>query len=516
MPRIRKDVWKLPASDKTLEWYGKAVNVLRSRPLTDANSWRYLAAMHGANEQLWGDAGYLSDGARFPNPRPTSPAWNQCQHQSWFFLPWHRGYLAAFEAIVRDVIAGLPGGPQDWSLPYWNYNDATNPHRLEMPPAFAEANLADGSPNGLYVERRYGDGDGVLLDNDRINLRPAMLSHRFAGVETGSTSGFGGPSTPFWHGGGTGGILEGEPHNNVHGMVGGGTRDRNGTIVLGLMSRPDTAALDPIFWLHHANIDRLWAVWLQRNPAQNANPADTNWLNGPMDIKFTMPKVNGTSFQFSPKDLLETTVPGLDYTYEDLSDPFPGQSRLLERMVAFNASPTILAAAKSITPMPQPTELVGAYTQPLKLGPAPVSASVPLDKAPHAKMLLNLADSFSATTPKPPDRVFVNVENIRGANDAASFFVYVNLPDGADPKKNLDHRARAFTLFGVAEATKTDGPHAGNGLTEVVEITEVVDRLQAGGKLDPDRIKVTLVPATDVQLQDNITVGAISVYRQGQ
>ena len=26
----------------------------------------------------------------------------------------------------------------------------------------------------------------------------------------------------------------------------------------------ETAGLDPLFWLHHANIDRLWEVWLNQ------------------------------------------------------------------------------------------------------------------------------------------------------------------------------------------------------------------------------------------------------------
>src|SRR5204863_182034 len=54
-----------------------------------------------------------------PPTVPTSPLpvsgnqnlyWNQCQHQSWFFLPWHRGYLMALEAQLRKDIVSL-GGP---------------------------------------------------------------------------------------------------------------------------------------------------------------------------------------------------------------------------------------------------------------------------------------------------------------------------------------------------------------------------------------------------------------------
>lgn len=51
-------------------------------------------------------------------------------------------------------------------------------------------------------------------------------------------------------------------HNTVHGLV-GGTGDR-----FGHMGNPAIAAFDPIFWLHHTNIDRLLAIWqgLRKNP----------------------------------------------------------------------------------------------------------------------------------------------------------------------------------------------------------------------------------------------------------
>lgn len=45
--RERKNVYKLPASDKTLEWYGKAVIAMKNKPTTDPRSWNYQAAIHG-------------------------------------------------------------------------------------------------------------------------------------------------------------------------------------------------------------------------------------------------------------------------------------------------------------------------------------------------------------------------------------------------------------------------------------------------------------------------------------
>ncbi|KAK4862915.1 hypothetical protein LT330_010745 [Penicillium expansum] len=47
-------------------------------------------------------------------------------------------------------------------------------------------------------------------------------------------------------------------HNNIHGWVGG---DFNGH-----MSQIPVATFDPIFWLHHCNIDRIFALWQALNP----------------------------------------------------------------------------------------------------------------------------------------------------------------------------------------------------------------------------------------------------------
>ena len=80
--------------------------------------------------------------------------WNQCQHITWYFLPWHRGYLDAFEQIVRDAVVKL-GGPADWALPYWNYSEDAG-ERLSCRSAFANATLPGGGKNFLHVTRRYG------------------------------------------------------------------------------------------------------------------------------------------------------------------------------------------------------------------------------------------------------------------------------------------------------------------------------------------------------------------------
>ncbi|MGE0536393.1 MAG: multicopper oxidase domain-containing protein [Pirellulales bacterium] len=62
--------------------------------------------------------------------------------------------------------------------------------------------------------------------------------------------------------------LEAGPHDAVHGLVGG--IDAQG--VPGDMASVSTSAFDPIFWSHHANLDRLWNVWLAQSGHENPDP----------------------------------------------------------------------------------------------------------------------------------------------------------------------------------------------------------------------------------------------------
>ena len=84
--------------------YANAVKAMQARPASDPTSWTFQSAIHGA----------------YAAPPPGAD-WNQCQHQGWFFLPWHRMYLYFFERIVRAAVVAA-GGPADFAIPYWNYD----------------------------------------------------------------------------------------------------------------------------------------------------------------------------------------------------------------------------------------------------------------------------------------------------------------------------------------------------------------------------------------------------------
>ncbi len=211
------------------------------------------------------------------------------------------------------------------------------------------------------------------------------------------------------------------------------------------------AGLDPIFYLHHANIDRMWAVW-NANPT-DTNPTDPNWLNGPAavgDRDFVMPMPDGSSWVYTPQQM--NSLNQLDYTYDSL--PQPGapapptglsvQVRLAQRLTrlgATAAATNVMEGAQVITGTN--LELVGASQQAVPIKGSGATADVKLSADVRRKVSASLS---MASESAPPDRIFLNLENIRGTHDAAVLSVYLNLPEGARPSDHPELLAVAMAL----------------------------------------------------------------------
>ena len=253
-----------PAAAQDIKVYAEGVRLMKARSTADRDDpigWEYQSRMHGRP-----GAGELEPG----EPKD----WSNCQHGTWFFLPWHRMYLLQFERIIRSLTS------EDFNLPYWDYADAGE---LKIPPAFAKTT----SP--LFVRGR--------------TLRPGTRLARSTWPLSGTFEAVGGrQSTKPEHLGEFPGSLELNPHNPVHGRVGG---------VMGDFQSP----LDPLFWIHHCNIDRLWAVWL--GLPNRKNPTATSWAN----TKFDFPDADAASGRKSYRIKDVATLAKAGYTYDDLDLP---------------------------------------------------------------------------------------------------------------------------------------------------------------------------------------------------
>lgn len=507
MLKIRRSVYENGGTfaNPTLFWYAIGVRELQKRGLDSVVSWRFMAAIHGIHPGLWAHYGYLQQGEPLPSSADQQLYWEQCQHGSWYFLPWHRGYIWSIEAILREAIVDQDG-PDDWAMPYWDYSDASEPQARVLPPAFSRPDMPDGSPNALFVSERFGRGSTPIRIPSRDVSLQALASTRF--TAQGQFRGFGGGKTGFSNSGRDGGTLESLPHNPVHVDIGG--QNQNGP---GLMSDPATAALDPIFWAHHANIDRLWSVW---NKQGRSNPTDAAWLSGPMNRQFVVPNTDGSEFNFMPSDMLDTQALPLEYEYDHL-----------HAAAQANAAPVTRGATRSrgveaTVADSKPASLIGANEASLAITGGRSRSRVQLESAPMDSVVRGRSAALSRPTrgapiaaadPAPRQHVMLNLENIRAKQDGYIIDVYVDLPEDADPREREDLFAGSVALFGARQASDPDQPHAGMGLSEVFDITNIVENLADDDGFDPSAISVELVPRSDVEGAD-ISVERISVYLQ--
>ena len=148
------------------------------------------------------------------------------QHGTERFLPWHRVFLRVLEQELQTV-------HPDVTIPYWDWAD---PKEETFPAWLAGYTPTVPMPSPLApVTVSRSPGTPADLATLASNLPTIMGYGNFASF-TGS--------------------LE-SVHGGVHVWVGG------------TMSFISTAPADPIFWMHHANIDRLWWQWQQAHPGVN-------------------------------------------------------------------------------------------------------------------------------------------------------------------------------------------------------------------------------------------------------
>lgn len=438
-PFLRVDIWNIPPTDPIVDWYGKAVAAMQAKPSSDPTSWAYQAAIHGTM-------------ASSPLPQ-----WNECRHATWFFVSWHRMYLYYFERIVRAQVIAL-GGPSDWALPFWDYDGGGT--RNTLPTAFRNALRPDGTPNPLFVNfRRPAINAGAGLPSTITSPTFALARTLFSGpAEFGG--GITSAAAAFWS---QTGRLEQTPHNDVHVAIGG------------WMGNPDTAAQDPIFWLHHANIDRLWWLWQQTH----TDPTVTAWTGQ----SFSFMDAGGVAASKTDADVVDTLTQ-LDYTYKlpvlHVTPPHMPKPPSPQWPAPWPTRPTPATEAGRV---PRETgreiarSLVGATEQPIVLLGGAVRATVAID----ARATQSIKESARVGEPQQ-GRAFLDVEDIEAERNPETVYgVYVNLPAQPSGEDLAAHHAGNISLFGVERARNPRGDEHAHGLRVSMEITDLLDRMAASG-----------------------------------
>ncbi|HYI40929.1 MAG TPA: tyrosinase family protein [Allosphingosinicella sp.] len=214
-PTMRRNASTMAASDPILKGYRAAIQAMRALPNNNPCSWFYQAAIHGTTDPA------------------NLPSWNTCHTDPTFFWAWHRMYLYWFERIVRKH-----SKMYDWAIPYWDW---ANPAERSLPAPFR-----DSASLLFEASRNAGVNAGNPLSaNLGTSVTNAMTLLDYFSTQS-SING---------------------PHGSVHGAVGG------------KMGSTLSAAQDPIFWAHHATVDRIWNLWLAQGGGRSSPVGDATWRN---------------------------------------------------------------------------------------------------------------------------------------------------------------------------------------------------------------------------------------------
>jgi tyrosinase len=149
------------------------------------------------------------------------------QHTNARLLPWHRVFLLLFEEALHQY-------HPDVCVPYWDW---TRPEAQHFPDWLAGVLPTVHTPTQtINVVRSPGSDAGLAAI--AANTPAAMAKTNYTAFSA--------------------------PINGIHGSV--------HIWVGGTMSDASVSPADPVFWLHHANLDRLWWAWYNSPQGNHQNP----------------------------------------------------------------------------------------------------------------------------------------------------------------------------------------------------------------------------------------------------
>lgn len=187
-------------------------------------------------------------------------------HRAPSFLPWHRWFLILFERRLQELDSSVTLPYWDWAAdrtvmaPLWNTGFLGGNGRdrdaqvMTGPFAYSAGQwpITVSTDSRPYLQRAFGAGGRRLPTPAEVRSVLAMPTY----------------DMPPWNSASEGfrNHLEGwrgvNLHNRVHIWIGG-------------QMATGASPNDPVFWLHHSYLDKLWAEWQREHPASSYLPVDS-------------------------------------------------------------------------------------------------------------------------------------------------------------------------------------------------------------------------------------------------
>ncbi|KAK0671041.1 hypothetical protein QBC41DRAFT_335569 [Cercophora samala] len=497
-------------------------------------SYYQIAGIHGLPYKPWNGVGSSTDW------QSTSGFGGYCTHSSILFLTWHRPYLALFEQAlytsIQKIANQFPEGTlrtkyveaaKTFRMPYFDWASQPPSGSSAFPSAFTTPNLQvvdiDGktkstanpiyrfvfhpvnpSPGNFptqwsrypttvrYPNPRTGQSQdnrvAPILANELASLRTnvSLLLLSYTNFDAFSFNRWDPSTNP-----GEFGSLE-DVHNEIHDRTGGG----------GHMSSLDVSSFDPLFWFHHTNVDRLWAIWQDLNPDNFLSPRPApystfNSTQGESQTKDTplTPFWDKSATKFWTSEEIKDTTTTFGYAYPETQEwkykvPSEYQASIRQAVTSLYGTNVFanFAAANVQARATEHTQLIKSLSLATHPPSAPLTAEKPLlitqemKASPIPESLQHLAPNN-----KYPEWV-VNIRAQKhGLHGAFRVIVFLGAIDESDP----DSWQTEFNAVGRVSVLgrSTQGP----ATTKCAKcVTDAADELMISGT----------VPLTSALLQD--------------
>lgn len=289
----------------------------------DPRSWYYQGAIHQVPQNLKTNPDCPDFVIKNNQPPVLKTAWSNCTHASSHspqrpasdlnFLLWHRLYTARLEAVVRQL-----SGKTDFTIPYFDYQ---NIQALSLPPllrnsmvpaqpvSLTNTAVIPAHQSALYTPaRRQNMNAGQTIDV----LEAATLNRAITALDNNSLF------MTFSN------AINQSPHGEMHDYLGGDGQGIDNPILQtsgkdssGLMANVSSAGFDPVFWLHHAAIDRLWAKWDVKNKNNPYARPSLQTLQQ-QQWPFVFFDANGQAVRYRTAQEIYRAVYMPDYRYDDM------------------------------------------------------------------------------------------------------------------------------------------------------------------------------------------------------
>jgi tyrosinase len=464
--RIRPEA-SSPEGKKMLEVYRDAVGRMQTKfAMHHPHSWRFQANTHlyprdedmasifrpsaGENSEIVARHRKLALGTESRGNPGDDRIWATCPHHGQHFFPWHRLYLAYFEQIVEKIVE------KPFALPYWGYLDK---NRRQLPDMFRDK-IVNGKDNPLYFAARTQ----AILSNGLLETAiPALSETRIDSIMKNPNL-FRNPRRR-----GFSEEVEEELHDQIHGAIGTATG----------MGNTLWAARDPIFWLHHASIDRLWESW--RQPAGDGSSArdprsDSDWYKP----KYAFVDTNGERSGTNGAMYVLRAADNLKYKYDKL----------------IVVPPIAIAAGPSNEGPGGPVTVHKGSVAGNKIRSKDDSVTITLSPAvPEGRAL-----GLSRNTTTRYDLAL----KLRTAPQPGVYRVYMKKSSGAGPEALVG----AFSLFGVTGDTHEHG--GGQGPADVTIPVDITDKVR-DGTVDPVRPGSIIIRPSYLDDPVDITVNGADI-----